>query len=52
MMNWRQIYGDDEFSVKPPIYWSDIIRRQERRKVDLEDLKRRAAEYAKAMLCC
>lgn len=47
MMNWRQIYGDDEFQVKAPVYWSDILRRQQRRQVDLEELKQRAMEYAK-----
>ena len=47
MMNWRQIYGDDEFAVRAPIYWSDIVRRRKQREVDMEDLKQRAIDYAK-----
>eukprot|EP00210_Caulerpa_lentillifera_P008111 g7745.t1 len=47
MMNWRQIYGDAEFSLRPSVYWSDIIRRKNRRNVDLDDLKKRAETYAR-----
>lgn len=50
MMNWRQIYGDAEFSLRPPIYWSDIVRRRNRRNVDLDDLKKKAEAYAKVQL--
>lgn len=47
MMNWRQIYGDDEFAVKAPIFWSDIVRRRQQKGVDMEELRQRAIDYAK-----
>lgn len=46
-MNWRQIYGDDAFIIKPPMYWSDYQRILERKKINIEELEMQAVEYAK-----
>lgn len=50
-INWRQIYGEDAFRIKPPIYWSDIVKRQEAKEVDFEDLEQRARHYARVCWC-
>lgn len=46
-INWRQIYGDDAFVLKDPLYWSDIKKHLDKKKVDVDDLKKRAEEFAK-----
>lgn len=55
-INWRQIYGDDAFRLKQPIYASDYDRMKKAKEINFEDLTRRATEYAKASntehLCC
>lgn len=46
-INWKQIYGDDAFRLKKPIYESDYQALKKGKKVDLEDLEKRARQYAK-----
>ena len=46
-INWRAIYGDDEFVLRPPIYHSDIAKRQAYKDAGMKDLEQRAADYAK-----
>ena len=46
-INWKQIYGDEAFKLKAPLYESDFERLKKSKQVDFEDLERRAREYAK-----
>lgn len=46
-INWKQIYGEDSFRLKAPIYESDYVKARKGREVDLEDLGKRAQQYAK-----
>ena len=47
-INWRQIYGDDEFKLKPPVYHSEVLDWMKKKKVDILDLEKRAKDYAEA----
>uniref|UniRef100_A0A7S0Y7Q7 CCHC-type domain-containing protein n=1 Tax=Polytomella parva TaxID=51329 RepID=A0A7S0Y7Q7_9CHLO len=47
-VNWRETYGDEAFVLKGPIYYSDILARENSKKKHLENLEGRAKEYAKA----
>ncbi|MEW5308930.1 MAG: hypothetical protein WDW38_000850 [Sanguina aurantia] len=47
-INWRQLYGDDAFVLKEPIYYSDILAQKKKKIVDFEALAKRAEEYAQA----
>lgn len=46
-INWKQIYGDEAFRLKAPLYESDFERLRKAKQVDYEGLERRAKEYAK-----
>lgn len=46
-INWKQIYGDDAFRLKAPIYESDYQKIKEDKKIDYDDLEKRARQYAK-----
>lgn len=46
-INWRQIYGDDAFRLKTPIYPSDEDRLKKQKQVDIADLEKKAKEWAK-----
>ena len=46
-INWKGIYGEEAFILKEPLYHSDYERIAQEKKVDLEDLAARAAEYAR-----
>lgn len=46
-INWKQIYGDEAFKLKAPLYESDFQRLKKAKHVDFEDLEKQAKEYAK-----
>lgn len=46
-VNWRAMYGEDAFDMRPAIFQSDIEADKKAKQVDFEDLKRRAEDYAK-----
>lgn len=46
-INWKQIYGEDAFILKQPIYYSTILEKKKSRRVNISDLEKRAKEYAK-----
>lgn len=46
-MNWRQIYGDNAFILRPPMYWSEELAAKKARQVDVAALEKRAREFAK-----
>ena len=46
-INWRQIYGDDAFRLKQPVYPSDYDRMAKAKDINYEELTKRATEYAK-----
>jgi len=45
-VNWKQIYGEETFILKPPIYESDLMAKRKAKQFDLEALEKRAREYA------
>eukprot|EP00884_Botryococcus_braunii_P022029 jgi/Botrbrau1/850/Bobra.0352s0043.1 len=47
-INWRQIYGDDAFRLKAPLYESDYQRIKKEKQIDFEALSKRARDYAEA----
>lgn len=47
-INWRQIYGDEAFILREPIYWSEIVDRRKAKEIDLQDLEKKAREHARA----
>lgn len=46
-INWKQIYGEEAFRLKSPVYESDYVKLRKGKEVDLEDLGKRAQQYAK-----
>ncbi len=46
-INWRQIYGDDAFILRQPVYYSDIAAREAVKEAGMKDLEARAQAYAK-----
>lgn len=47
-VNWKQIYGDEAFVHRPPVYESELMERRKAKQVDAADLAKRAQEYAQA----
>ena len=50
-INWRQIYGDEAFRLKPAIFPSDVDRAKKEKEVDVEALERQAREYSRVSPC-
>ena len=50
-INWKQIYGEEAFRLKAPLYESDFERLRKVKQVDFDDLAKRATEYAKVSFC-
>eukprot|EP00200_Dunaliella_tertiolecta_P006342 CAMPEP_0202357822 /NCGR_PEP_ID=MMETSP1126-20121109/11698_1 /ASSEMBLY_ACC=CAM_ASM_000457 /TAXON_ID=3047 /ORGANISM="Dunaliella tertiolecta, Strain CCMP1320" /LENGTH=147 /DNA_ID=CAMNT_0048950785 /DNA_START=35 /DNA_END=475 /DNA_ORIENTATION=+ len=48
-VNWRQIYGDNAFILRPPVYWSEELAAKKARQPDAGILEKQAREYAKTM---
>ena len=46
-VNWRRLYGDDAFRLKPPVYTSDEDRAKKSREVDFKALEEKAKEWEK-----
>eukprot|EP00967_Tisochrysis_lutea_P045385 scaffold55123_cov20-Tisochrysis_lutea.AAC.1 len=46
-VNWRQIYGDNAFILRPPVYWSEELAAKKARQPDAGILEKQAREYAK-----
>ena len=45
-INWRQLYGDEAFRLKEPLYESELQRMRQTKAVDISALEKRAKEYA------
>jgi hypothetical protein len=46
-VNWKQIYGEDAFVLRPPIYESQLREKRKLRTVDEADLRQKAEAFAK-----
>jgi len=46
-VNWKQIYGEEAFVLKSPIFESELRARRKLKEVNIEDLEQRARSYAK-----
>ena len=49
-INWRQIYGDEAFILRQPIYFTDIHERMKFKEDGMKDLESKAQAYAKASM--
>lgn len=49
-INWRQIYGDEAFILRQPIFWSDIVAKRKAKEVNMDELTQRAKDYAQVGL--
>jgi len=49
-VNWRQIYGDNAFILRPPVYWSEELAAKKAKQPDPSILEKQAKEYAKVQL--
>ncbi len=45
-INWRQLYGDESFRLKQPLYESDLLKMHKGKAVDLGRLEAQARQYA------
>ena len=45
-VNWKEIYGEDAFVLKPPVYESALIARRKAKEIDFAAIEARAREYA------
>ena len=45
-INWRQLYGDESFRLKQPLYESDLLNMHKAKSVDLQHLEAQARQYA------
>lgn len=46
-VNWRAMYGENAFVMRPAVFQSDIEAAQKAKQMDFEDLEKRARDYAK-----
>lgn len=46
-VNWKGVYGEDAFVLRPPVYESQLRERRQYKTVDADKLAARAQEYAK-----
>lgn len=46
-VNWKQIYGEDAFVLRPPIYESQMREKRKLRTVNEADLRQKAEAFAK-----
>ncbi|PSC73831.1 E3 ubiquitin-ligase Su(dx) [Micractinium conductrix] len=46
-VNWRALYGEHAFVMKPARFWSDEQKAKEAKLVNAEELEQRARDYAK-----
>jgi hypothetical protein len=46
-VNWKAIYGEEAFILKPPVYESELRARRQRKDVNIDELEKRAQEFAK-----
>jgi hypothetical protein len=51
-VNWKQIYGEEAFILRPPIYESQLRERRQLRTVDEADLRQKAEAFAKVGWVC
>jgi len=49
-VNWKGIYGEDAFILRPPVYESMLRERRQYKTVDAEQLAKKAQEYAQVIL--
>lgn len=44
---WRQVFGDEAFVVRKPVFWTDVLAKREARKVSHEKLTADAVAFAR-----
>jgi hypothetical protein len=47
-VNWRSMYGEDAFRMRPTLFQSDIEAAAKSKQIDLVELEKNARAYAKA----
>lgn len=46
-INWKRIFGEEAFKLRGPLYFSDIDKKLAKKRIDHDELEKRAIEYAK-----
>lgn len=46
-VNWRAMYGENAFVMRPAMFQSDIEAAEKAKQIDFDDLEKRARDYAK-----
>jgi hypothetical protein len=49
-VNWKGIYGEDAFILRPPVYESMLRERRQYKTVDADQLAKKAEEYAQVVM--
>lgn len=44
---WRQVFGDEAFVVRKPVFWTDVMAKREARKLDHAKLSADAVAFAR-----
>lgn len=45
-VNWKQIYGEEAFLLRQPIYESSLREKRRAKQFNLEDIEKKAREFA------
>lgn len=45
---WREVFGDEAFVVRKPVFWTEVLAKREANTVDLEVLTKEAVAFAQA----
>jgi hypothetical protein len=45
---WREVFGDEAFVVRKPVFWTEVLAKREAHKVDFDQLTKEAVAYAQA----
>ena len=51
-VQWKAIYGEDEFVIKAPVFESDLRARRALKTVDAAALAKSAREFAEVVRVC
>lgn len=51
-VNWKGIYGENAFVLRPPVYESDLRERRRLRTCDEDAVRKAAEQYAKVGAGC
>jgi hypothetical protein len=45
---WREVFGDEAFVVRKPVFWTEVLAKREAKRIDHERLTQDAIAFARA----